>query len=227
MSNNVEIEVKVLLGEKINAENLVQKLYANDPATHIHEESKQLNHYFLITWAFAKIKEQLQSSLSPEQTEKLDLIIQHGTKHSLRTRKANEKLILVIKASADESTSANGVARLEREAEIPNMTIDQLDQILLEAGFTYQSKWSRERVEYIYKDFHVCLDKNAGYGYLTEVELVIQDKAEIDTAKEKIRKELDLLGLQELDQNRLERMFAFYNQHWPEYYGTEKTFIIE
>ena len=107
------------------------------------------------------------------------------------------------------------------------MTIDQLDQILLEAGFTYQSKWSRERVEYIYKDFHVCLDKNAGYGYLTEVELVIQDKAEIDTAKEKIRKELDLLGLQELDQNRLERMFAFYNQHWPEYYGTEKTFIIE
>jgi hypothetical protein len=30
-----------------------------------------------------------------------------------------------------------------------------------------------------------------------------------------------------LAQERLERMFAHYNQNWPEYYGTTKVFIIE
>jgi hypothetical protein len=35
------------------------------------------------------------------------------------------------------------------------------------------------------------------------------------------------LGVKELDQKRLERMFAFYNTHWPEYYGTDKIFTIE
>jgi hypothetical protein len=35
------------------------------------------------------------------------------------------------------------------------------------------------------------------------------------------------LGVEELPQDRLERMFAHYNAHWPEYYGTEKVFVIE
>jgi len=34
-------------------------------------------------------------------------------------------------------------------------------------------------------------------------------------------------GLEELDQARLARMFAYYNAHWSEYYGTEKIFVIE
>jgi hypothetical protein len=34
-------------------------------------------------------------------------------------------------------------------------------------------------------------------------------------------------GVEELPQERLERMFAFYNTHWPDYYGTEKIFTIE
>jgi hypothetical protein len=35
------------------------------------------------------------------------------------------------------------------------------------------------------------------------------------------------LGIEELDAARLERMFAYYNAHWPEYYGTEKVFDIQ
>jgi hypothetical protein len=36
--------------------------------------------------------------------------------------------------------------------------------------------------------------------------------------------ELDVV---ELEQDRLARMFSFYNANWPDYYGTEKVFIIE
>jgi hypothetical protein len=35
------------------------------------------------------------------------------------------------------------------------------------------------------------------------------------------------VGVVELGQARLERMFAHYNTHWPEYYGTENIFTIE
>jgi len=35
------------------------------------------------------------------------------------------------------------------------------------------------------------------------------------------------LGVQELPNARLERMFTYYNQHWQEYYGTDKVFTIE
>jgi hypothetical protein len=46
-----------------------------------------------------------------------------------------------------------------------------------------------------------------------------------------VRKEIDALmgelGVAELSQDRLERMFKFYNENWPEYYGTDRTFIIE
>jgi hypothetical protein len=35
------------------------------------------------------------------------------------------------------------------------------------------------------------------------------------------------VGAEELNQDRLARMFAFYNAHWPEYYGTEKVFTVE
>jgi hypothetical protein len=35
------------------------------------------------------------------------------------------------------------------------------------------------------------------------------------------------LDLTELGQERLERMFEFYNKNWPDYYGTEKVFNLE
>ena len=33
--------------------------------------------------------------------------------------------------------------------------------------------------------------------------------------------------VEELSQDRLERMFSFYNNNWSDYYGTEKIFNIE
>ena len=75
--------------------------------------------------------------------------------------------MLVIKASVDDTTSSNGTARLEFESEV-KMTLDELDKILLDSGFTYQAKWSRERQDFKYKGLNVSIDKNAGYGFLAE-----------------------------------------------------------
>ena len=60
-----------------------------------------------------------------------------------------------------------------------------------------------------------------------ELELIINDQDLIETARDKLRRLMTILKIKKLDPERLERMFAYYNEHWPEYYGTEKIFVIE
>jgi predicted adenylyl cyclase CyaB len=221
-----EIEIKVLLGSQEKAQELIQKLHQNDSFTNIIGENSQLNHYFLAQGDFEKLYKVVQQYIAPEHHNKLHKVIIEGKSHSLRTREVDGKVLFIVKASVDDTTSANGTARIEFEEKI-NLSLQEADQILLDNGFPYQSKWSRQRKEYKYKDYNVCIDKNAGYGYVAEFEKMITDKDQAESTKEAIRKELTLLGIEELDQARLERMFTHYNSHRPEYYGTEKTFIIE
>jgi hypothetical protein len=48
-----------------------------------------------------------------------------------------------------------------------------------------------------------------------------------DRVKQQLREMMTELDVQELPQDRLARMFDFYNKNWRDYYGTEKTFTIE
>jgi adenylate cyclase class IV len=98
---------------------------------------------------------------------------------------------------------------------------------VLDAGFTYQAKWSRSREEYAYKGVTVCLDKNAGYGYLAEFEKVVDGEERVEETRREIEALMTELSVFELPQDRLARMFDFYNKNWPEYYGTDKVFTIE
>ena len=74
---------------------------------------------------------------------------------------------------------------------------------------------------------HITIDKNAGYGYLAEFERLVDDRKQVEEAKKDLLNLMDELGVEELSQDRLERMFAHYNRHWAEYYGTDKMFVIE
>jgi benzoyl-CoA reductase/2-hydroxyglutaryl-CoA dehydratase subunit BcrC/BadD/HgdB len=56
--------------------------------------------------------------------------------------------------------------------------------------------------------------------------MVVKTKEEAIKAEENIRKLLSELELEELSQNRLEKMFKYYNKNWENYYGTDKYFIM-
>ena len=58
-------------------------------------------------------------------------------------------------------------------------------------------------------------------------EKVIDNQSQADAVKGQIREIMANLGLLELNQDRLARMFDFYNKNWQDYYGTEKVFNIE
>lgn len=222
--NSYEVEIKSLLGQKENAEALKQKLQT-DPSFKSHGSHKQLNHYFIggdLKALFDKTKDLIDQSKVPQFAE----ITQKAKDYSVRTRWADGKVMLVIKASIDDTTSSNGTARLETESQV-DISIEDLDKLVTESGFTYQAKWSREREEYEYRGMNVSIDKNAGYGYLAEFEKVVEDPSLVDQIKDEIRNAMSEIGIEELSQDRLARMFDYYNNNWSDYYGTDKVFSID
>jgi predicted adenylyl cyclase CyaB len=223
--SHYEVEIKSLLGGEENAKKLKEKMCELDPGCSCVSTNKQLNHYFKdgnVTMLFEKTKH----LFSDAEQEKFKKMVEKGSAFSVRTRQKDEEVLLVVKASLDEGTSENTVSRLEFEEKVP-VLLAELDALVEESGYSYQAKWSREREEYTYKGANVCLDKNAGYGYLAEFEKIVDDESML----EGVRKDLDALmaelGVEELSQDRLERMFKHYNENWPEYYGTDKTFTID
>lgn len=221
-----EIEIKSLLENYEKVEALKKRLQELDPATRMTGQNKQLNHYFTgedVAGVFDKVAPHIDEA----RHEDLDRILSEGRNHSVRTRQLDNDVLLVLKAAIDDTTSENGTARMEFEAPTPNLTLAELDALLHEAGLGYQAKWSREREEHDFKGLKVCIDKNAGYGYLAEIEKVIEDAEKAEEAKEELRQILAELGIEELPQDRLARMFSHYNENWRDYYGTDKTFNIE
>jgi len=226
MSHLYEVEIKSLLGSKESANSLVDLLMKSDPSTKLIATEKQLNHYFNSVSDTKSLQKALNPYITKEKQAAFGKILTDGKKLSVRTRDANGKVIFVIKASVGDDTSSNGVKRIEFESVVP-LSLEELDQLLIKSGLTYQAKWSRERQEYVSGDVHVCLDKNAGYGYLAEFEKVVTDEKSLDVAKKSLLSFMDKLGVEELPQDRLERMFAHYNANWQSYYGTDNIFTIK
>jgi predicted adenylyl cyclase CyaB len=217
-----EIEIKSLLGTKDKADALRAQLIQRGEFI---GKNKQLNHYFE-KGDLQKLFEEFKDVFNSEAQEKLKTIISTAKTYSLRTREANGKVLLVLKVTLGDSSSENGISRAEFESEVL-VSLEALDEIILSIGFTCQAKWSREREEFQVGNKIVTIDKNAGYGYLAEVEEVVTDSSDIERATSEIYSLMSELGLEELDQDRLARMFAHYNANWQEYYGTDKTFVVE
>lgn len=220
-----EVEVKSLLGEKANADALKQRMCELDPACACISTNKQLNHYFTGGDIHA-LYEKTAHLFDDSERAKFTSIVEKGSAFSVRTRQKDDSVFLVIKASVDDGTSENTVSRLEFE-ETADASLEELDGIVLSAGYEYQAKWSREREEYTYKGANVTIDKNAGYGYLAEFEQITDDESRITHARTELDALMAELGAEELPQDRLARMFDFYNENWRDYYGTDKTFTIE
>lgn len=220
-----EVEIKSLLGGKENADALLSRMKDADAHMELVSQNKQLNHYFE-GGDVEKLFEVTKEFFNDVEKEKFKLMIAKGKNFSVRTREKDDVAYLVLKASVDEGTSANTVSRLEFEEAVP-ISLHELDAKVSDAGFSYQAKWSREREEYTYKGINVCLDRNAGYGYLAEFEKVIPNEDGVRDARKEIESLMSELGVSELPQDRLARMFDFYNKNWREYYGTDKVFVVE
>lgn len=224
-AHSYEVEVKSLLGSPERAEKVRKALKQKDSSVKLLSRNKQLNHYF-VDGDLQKLTKTAAKHLPADAANRLSDMVKRAKDASVRTRDKDGEVLLVVKASVDDTTSANGVARLEFEEPV-NMSLEELDELVQDAGYKYQAKWSREREEYKCDGTNVTLDKNAGYGWLAEFERIVSTETEVVAAKSAIAKLMKELEVEELPQDRLARMFDFYNKNWPDYYGTEKIFTIK
>ncbi len=215
--------------------------------SHSYSES-QKNHYF--EWGnLLHLLGTFREFISQKEAESLHILSKEAKSFSVRTRGTPTQTIIVVKTTVNDESSSNGTARIEWEVDLAPMTLDEMDRKVLSAGFGYQAKWSREREGYNLNDGSyypisaiwnwlwekvnwmpstvLCLDKNAGYGYLVEFERVIDDVTLVDSTRAELLGMIESLGYAELDQSRLARMFEYYNKNWKEYYGTEEVFTLE
>ena len=220
-----EVEIKSLLGNASAAEALKERMKTLHTDCVLRASFVQLNHYFE-GGNPNDLAQRLVAYLPFDTAKELARLAREGTKVSVRTRGENGIASIVLKASVGSDTSENGVVRAEAQAPVEGFSLDALDAEALASGYRDQAKWSRARDEYSLGDASMCLDKNAGYGYLAEFEKVVDDVARAESARAELLSLMRELGVSELPQDRLERMFAFYNAHWPEYYGTDKIFVI-
>ena len=218
-----EIEIKSLLGAKDKADSLKAKI--EERGGGIVSKNNQLNHYFTVSDTH-KFKTTFLKFIPEDKKTAFAKIIEEGKNISVRTRDTDGEVKFVIKASIGDDSSSNGVSRMEFEIKM-SMTLEELDKALLDAGLEYQAKWSREREEYKLNDVNICIDKNAGYGYLAEFEKVVSDPGLETSIRQELAQIMGEFEVKELPQDRLERMFSYYNSNWRDYYGTDKVFNIE
>jgi adenylate cyclase class IV len=215
----IEVEVKSLIGNDDRAAIALSREL--DP--YFVSRERQRNHYFKADEiSFAKLAEMLPEFCS-DFAKKINGAV---TIPSVRTRETDgDSVYLIFKASIGSGSSENGSSRIEHETLLP-INMESLDSLLESAGLTVRSKWSRDRWTYKKDGFTICLDKNAGYGWLVEVEKMATE-SEQQKVKGEVLAILQSFGLEELESDRLERMFAHYEATWGSYYGTDKTFTLE
>lgn len=225
--HHYEIEIKVLLGTKEVKEAFMEKVHSSFPTiSHSYSES-QKNHYF--EWGnLSHLLGTFREYISQEEADSLHKLSKEAKSFSVRTRGTPTQTIIVVKATVNDESSSNGTARIEWEVDLAPMSLEDMDAKVIKAGFDYQAKWSREREGYaLSPDIVLCLDKNAGYGYLAEFERVIDDSSLVESTRAELFSIIESLWYAELDQAKLARMFDFYNKNWREYYGTEEVFTLE
>ena len=220
-----EIEIKSLLGSQNATDAFLKKVQKLDPSCQLVNEQKQLNHYFK-GGAIPKLVAEFVSELTDEQVAMLKTIAERATSVNVRSRQKNNTTLLIVKGSLDATSAAHSHQRMEFEAPLA-LSIDVLDQRIERAGWQLEAKWQAERK--MYEAFGLTLDIffSPGYGYLVEFEKVVDSESERKSAYRQVIATMEQLGVAELANDRLERMFAYYNEHWREYYGTRNIFTVE
>jgi predicted adenylyl cyclase CyaB len=219
-----EIEIKSLLGSQQNVDALLKKLKEADESFKQTDEQLQLNHYF-INGKLANLIQKLSPYFNAEQIKILQDIDEVAKAISVRARQKNEVTYMVVKGSLDSADANHSSRRMEFEDPI-ELDIEQLDDLVLAAGFELEAKWSAARKMYLFKDMTVDVMFSPGYGYVVEFEKVISDESQIEQTRQNLLALMRDFGVEELNAERLNRMFAYYNQNWAEYYGTNKVFTI-
>lgn len=184
---------------------------------------KEIEYKFVLT---QKSKKQLEQFLKCNKTK----LISQGSqdnwyyrapgKNDLRIRRTDKEAYLILKKGWMHDSN-----RDEVEIRVDRKDFLRLDEILRSLGFEYDTKWYRKRKEYKYKKFNITIDFNAGYGWIAEIELMVNSGNE-DKAKKAILALAKEIGIEPASKVLFDKMYHYYKKNWQHYIETKSTFDI-
>ncbi len=108
-----------------------------------------------------------------------------------------------------------GLSFKEKIVKIDNEYLENMDYILNSIGLIPSVKWYRTRskanLEY---EISINLDYVVGYGYLIEVNKIIQDDSKIDITKIELGNFIESLDIELLDQSIIKEKYDEYILNW-------------
>ena len=218
-----EVEIKCFVDTHADVAALVERMKQLDTAC-VHKARNELrNHYFNCDdpKQLTGVGKRVLSELPARQLAEL---IEQSATISVRTRRKNRQVFLIAKGVAAGGDAIHGSNRMEFESEV-DMSITELDNLLVGAGLEVLAKWSGYKDVYALSGSTIEIQFSAGYGYMVEIEQVVDTERQVAEAEANIRELAKQLGLKEVDSELIGKMYHYYNDHWAEYYETDKTGI--
>ncbi len=221
-----EIEIKYLLADEGERDKLVDELNKHYPSSKVVRSSVVISYFFKPTKSKFEILNFTKEILSTSDCNQLKNLIENSSEIDVRARSIDDIVYFVVKGAAEGDDPVHAVHRLEFET-IIDLPLEELGKMIESAGVELASKWSSKRIFYEL-DANISMNTEfvSGYGYKAEIEVLIEDD-ESEAVIEEIRQTAAKLNLDEADQKLFGRMYEYYNQHWQEYFNTDKVFPDE
>ena len=108
-------------------------------------------------------------------------------------------------------------AREEMEVKVDNQYKEDLIKMLSALNYEVEIKWFRKRIEATYNSYYLTLDYSIGYGYIIEIEKLVEDEKEIDDVKQELESTLKALGVEITPKEEFNIKYQDYKLNWNSY----------
>lgn len=116
-------------------------------------------------------------------------------------------------------------AREEIEVFLDEKETDKTFKLLNSLGYETEIIWYRSRNECEYKGIKVAADYTVGYGYIIEVEKLIEDDQDVEAAKDKLDEILNEFNIEVSEKIEFKEKYEDYKINWKKY--TDNVDVVE
>jgi predicted adenylyl cyclase CyaB len=106
-------------------------------------------------------------------------------------------------------------AREEIEVRCKKEEFTNLSALFDAMGYEVKIKWFRTRHTFLWEDITVTVDFTKGYGYIIELEQLV-DEGQQDQALVNLKQKLTSLNIKETPKDEFQKKYEYYAQHWKE-----------
>jgi predicted adenylyl cyclase CyaB len=103
--------------------------------------------------------------------------------------------------------------RKEVEIKFKTDDFERLEKMFLTLGYNVQIKWFRKRHNFKWQDIDVAIDFTKGYGYIIELEKLVEEN-EKEKALEFLKEKCNLLNISVSSREEFDEKFNYYKENW-------------